>query len=353
MTENRIAEKTAADKRKALLALATDQDEHPGPCLSPAAMADLVAGVSPEEKKRQALRHVSRCRHCYDEWLILAGMALEQRRGRHKGERIPFYLKPANLAALVSAMAAAICIGLFLDINPFGYRIEPGRDVVPLRQERAVPVEKPAAPSETSALPADAGKKPAQPQRLQETGGAGNAGPSRGRPADTAGQSEMPEAAAPAPMAAPVTPPAPEPAARQEQAMRREVASPPAETVPGQSTPEPMAADRAAGAPISREADAEKGMAGTDAQAASLAGWAEDMLAACRYEQRTGQASTERQVLFRSGKRSFRQWQNQPQAADSLTQSSPLLSLLERSTTEEELFARCPEMLAAAAKEGR
>lgn len=352
MADNRIAEKSAADKRKALLALATGEEEHPGPCLSPAEMAGFVAGTCSEEEKRQALRHVSLCKLCYGEWLVLAGMEMERRRGKRRGERIPFYLRPANLAALVSAMAAVICVGLFLDINPFDHRIEPGSDSAAPRQERMAPAQMPAAPAASSTpaarppLPDRSAEKQVQPQPLPSADTADDAMPSESRPADTAVQQDAPVASPPAPAVAP------EQTARQAQE-ERSFAAPPPQAPPERSSPEPAAAKRAAGASISAADDADKGMAGAPARVAPEDEWADKLLSACRSEQLSGRAGENRQMLFKAGKDSLRLWlDRQRGAAGTSPRLSSLLRILEQANDADELFARCPEMLAAAG-EGR
>lgn len=330
MTEDQIAEKTAADKRKALLALAADQGGEAGACLGPAAMTAFVTGACSAEEKQQALRHVSLCRRCYGEWLILAEMQMERKRGQRKAEKIPFYLKPANLAALVSAMAAAICVGLFLDINPFGYRIEPsGQDTAPLQRDGEVPVERQQPPAVKKSMPESAGESREQPQSLPQATIPGMIG--KQHEAGPAGKAKgsMPDA-----MPAPASPP---PRAMLEK-----------------TAPLPAAADQAAGTPESGEADAGKEMGGRATEATTLSVWEEQLLAACRREQQTGSSSADRQALFLAGKRSLRLWLRERQAtADTSRAPSPLLSILRQAENKEQLFARCGEILVIAGENRR
>lgn len=325
MTEDQIAEKTAADKRKALLALAADQGGEAGACLDSTAMAAFVTGACSAEEKRQALRHVSLCRRCYGEWLVLAEMQMEQKRGQRKAERIPFYLKPANLAALVSAMAAAICVGLFLDINPFGYRIEPSvESITPIQQDRELPAEEQQPPVAKESVPENAGARREQPQPLPQT-----AIPGMIEQQHEAGSAEKAKGIMPDPMPAPASPP---PRAMLEK-----------------SAPLPAAADQAAGTPDSGGADADREVDGLASEATTLSTWEEQLLSACRHEQQTGFTSADRQALFQTGKRSLRLWQREQQAtAGTSRASSPLLSILLQAEDKEQLFARCGEILAIA-----
>lgn len=295
MPEDQIAGKTAADKRKAMLALAADRTGEAGDCPNPSAMAAFVSGTCSEEEKQQVLRHVSLCRRCYGEWLILAEMQMWLKHGQRKAEKIPFYRRPANLAALISAMAAAICVGLFLDVNPFGYRIEPSeKSVAPIGKGSGLPAERQQLPAVMESVPADAGGKQEQPQ-----------------------------------------PPPP------AQAMRQNAA------------PAPAAADRA-GSPAPGEADAAKKMAGPASDTATLSSWEEQMLSACRQELETGATSVDRQALFQAGKRSQRLWLRERQAAPGASPPpSPLLSILRQAETKEQLFTRCREILATAGEDRR
>ena len=329
MADDQIAGKTAADKRKAMLALAADRAGEPGACPGPSAMAAFVSGTCSEEEKRQVLRHVSLCRRCYGEWLILAEMQMGLKRGQGQAERIPFYRKPANLAALVSAMAAAICVGLFLDINPFGYRIEPSeKSVAPILEDSGLPAERQQLPAVGESVPADAGGKQEQPQPRPPA-----ATPEAMTRQDLNGPAEEAQGIAPDTMMMPAAPPA--------QAMRRNGA------------PAPAASDRA-GSPASGEAEAGREMAGPASEAATLSSWEEQMLSACRQEQETGSTSVYRQALFQAGKRSQRLWLREREAtADASRSPSPLLSILRQAQTKEQLFARCREILATAGEDHR
>ncbi|KAB2889256.1 MAG: hypothetical protein F9K32_13420 [Desulfobulbaceae bacterium] len=329
MAEDQIAGKTAADKRKAMLALAADRAGEAGACPSPSEMADFVSGTCSEEEKQQVLRHVSLCRRCYGEWLILADMQMGLKRGQRKAERIPFYRKPANLAALVSAMAAVICVGLFLDINPFGYRIEPSeKSIAPTQLDSGLPAERQQLPAVRESVPADTGRKQEQPQPPPPA-----ATPETMNRQDQSGPAEEAKGLAPDTTMMPAAPSA--------QAMRQNAA------------PASAAADRA-GSPASGEADAGREMAGPASDTATWSSWEEQMLSTCRQEQETGSTSVSRQALFQAGKRSQRLWLRERQAtADPSPSPSPLLSILRQAETKEQLFARCREILATAGEDRR
>lgn len=322
MVDDQIAEKSAAQKRTALLALATEKREAAGECLSPEAMTALIAVDCTADEKREALRHISLCRRCYGEWLILMELQLESGRQR-RGAKIPFYLKPTNLAALVSAMAAVICVGLFLDINPFGYRIE---------NELSPPIET----LRQESVPAPAGGDQAADSI---------ASPARSRQADKATQ------LTPIPSVGNRTiktetvdrdaaePPSPElkSAAPAPAAPRPEAAPPPPAEIDLKAEPV---------APEKMMDQAEGRDRGTPSL--SLEQWHRELAAVCRAREVQEMEQDRLDQLFRAGKNMLPVWRRQaPSSPAERSLQQRLLPLLDQSRDVDQLLARCPEILAA------
>lgn len=323
MAEDQIAGKSAARKKTALLGLATETKTGPGECLSPEAMAAFVSGYCTAEEKQEALRHISLCRRCYGEWLVLMELQLESGRRRRRAEKVPFYLKPANLAALVSAMAAVICVGLFLDINPFGYRIdgEPAPPVATMQQESATVPAAGDQTADTTAPPARS-RQADKATRSEQIPSASDRATATGtmdrnavEPFSPALKSAGPAPAVPRPEAAP-PPPA-------ESDLQAEPAAPTEERESaGDRDPMPL--------PL------------------SLRQWHQELTAVCR--DREGQRAERMGLddLFRAGKRALPAWRRQsPSSPAERSLQQRLLPLLDQSQDMEQLLARCPEILAA------
>jgi|GEM_PF-2075472 len=322
MAEDQIAEKSAARKRTALLGLATETKAGAGECLNPEAMAAFVSGYCTAEEKQEALRHISLCRRCYGEWLVLMELRLDSGRRQRRAEKIPFYLKPANLAALVSAMAAVICVGLFLDINPFGYRID-GEPVpvATMRQESATP--------------------PAAGDQAEGTTEA----PSRSRQADKATRSEQIPSASDRKTA---TGTMDRNAVEPSSPALKSAAPAPAVPRPEAAPPPPAESDLQAEPAAPTEERESAGGRDPMPLPLSLRQWHQELTAVCRDRegQRAGRMGLD--DLFRAGKRALPAWRRQsPSSPADRSLQQRLLPLLDQFQDMEQLLARCPEILAA------
>ena len=321
MAEDQIAGKSAARKKTALLGLATETKAGAGECLNPEAMAAFVSGYCTANEKQEALRHISLCRRCYGEWLVLMELQLESGR-RQRGEKIPFYLKPANLAALVSAMAAVICVGLFLDINPFGYRID-------------------GEPPPVATMRQEAATAPAGGDQAADT----TAPPARPRQADKADRSEQI--------------PSVENHTAETETVDRNTAEPPSpglkRAAPAPAVPRPEAAP-----PPPAESDLQAETAAPEkmleptasrdrgSPSLSLEQWHRELAAVCRAREGRMGEQDRLDELFREGKRSLPAWRRQaPASPAERSLRRRLLPLLDQSRDLDQLLARCPEVLAA------
>ena len=327
MAENSLDKKTAAQKRTALLALAADRSEKTGECLTPEAMASFLDGTCSREEKELVLKHISLCQRCYSEWMVLIDLQFESGRNRRIKERRPFFLRPASLAAFAAAMAAVVSIGIFLDINPFSYRIdsEPAPPVATMQKESARP---PAAGDRTTdqATPPALTRPKGQPAPPQESQvGEDRAGQNEALEQDAADKastrlkSASPSPAASRPAAAP-----PLPAETGEKA----------EEKTGPATPGNM-----------RE---QAGIQSQVPPALPFRQWQQELTDVCRDKEGQAVDRTRLRKLFDEGKRSLTAWQQEsPAPAAERSLRNQLLPLLEQARDEGQLLDHCREILSA------
>lgn len=281
MAEKRIDEISAARKRTALLALAADSGEKAGACLTPAAMAAFLDGSCSSEEKEAALRHIGLCQRCYGQWLTLVELQMENSRTYQKKERRPFFLRPANLAAIASAMAAMVCIGVFLDVNPFNYRID--RQTLPpvTTVKKKLPMAPAPAPVVQNKMATDTAASPAPPQ-IQEK------------------------------------PPVP--------------------------SPRTADAELAAGAAAPREMRLE-GLREQATPPGSFLQWRKELIAVCREKNPENLDRGHLDQLFREGKRRMPTWRHEPWPSADRPLQLLLLGVLDQAKSEEQLLGRCQEIL--------
>lgn len=312
MAENSIEKKTVAQKRTALLALAADRGEKAGECLTPEAMAAFLDGTCSREEKDLALKHISLCQRCYGEWMVLIDLQFESGRMQRTRESRPFFLRPANLAAFAAAMAAMVSIGLFLDINPFSYRIdsEPSPPTATMQEKSATSSVAEDRAADQAAPPAPARQEvqsvPPQKGPVSEDHAIAPATPAQ----DGAGQ----------------------PSARLKSAAPR---------LPAESKKK---AETAAPEEIREQA----GIQGLVPPALPFRLWQQELTAVCRDLKRQAVNRIRLRNLFDEGKKALPAWQ-QESPANPAEQSlrDLILPLLEQAGDEGQLLEHCPEILAA------
>lgn len=327
MAENSIDEKSAAQKRTALLALAADRGEKTGECLTPEAMAAFLDGTCSREEKELALKHISLCQRCYGEWMALVDLQLENGRGRRIKERRPYFLRPANLAAFAAAMAAMVSIGLFLDINPFSYRIdsEPAPPVATVQEESAAPPAAGDRAADMAAPPAPARsiEQPAPPQ-----------------------ESPVSDDRAIAP-ATPGQDGASQPSARLKSASPSPADSRPAAAPPLPPETEQKAEERA-GLAAPEEMREQAGIQSQIPPALPFRQWQQELTAVCRDLEGQAVDRTRLRRLFDQGKRNLTAWQQEsPAPSANRSLRDQLLPLLEQARDEGQLLGHCREILSA------
>ena len=325
MTRNEISEKTAAQRRTALLALAAGSDEAAGECLTPAAMTACLDNSCSPAEKALALRHISLCRRCYGEWLALAELRLE--RGRRHGKKTArsFLLRPFNLAAIGSAMAAMVCVGLFFNIVPISYR--PGKEpappaatsqkdsiMAPVDREKSADKGTPPAPARRLELPAPLPKTPStdnramQPEVLSKDS-------TEQLPAKSKNAAQ-----------APTAPTAPQPAA---------------------SPPRPVAAEQKSESAQPEEVQEQTGLQRQAALLPSLQHWQQEWLSVCREEDPKKLDQIRIRQLFQAGKMALPVWRQEfPDTSADHSLQSLILALLDQAQTEEQLLEHCRQILA-------
>ena len=112
-----LAKKREAERRLALLALASEQPEPSGSCLDPEELAALIEGRLEPEQVEPCLAHLAGCEHCYGLWLQLDREWQEQA-GKSGRNRLRLLIsRPRFLAAAGSLLAAAASIAVFLNIT--------------------------------------------------------------------------------------------------------------------------------------------------------------------------------------------------------------------------------------------
>lgn len=312
MAEHSIDKKTAAQKRTALLALAADRGEKTGECLTPEAMAAFLDGTCSREEKDLALRHIGLCPRCYGEWMALINLQFESGLNRRQRESRPFFLRPANLAAFAAAMAAMVSIGLFLDINPFSYRIdsEPAPPVATMQEKSAAPPAAGNQAADQAAPPGPARPKeqPAPPRESQVA-------------EDRAGQTE---------------------------ALKQDAAGQPSTKLKSAAPPLPAEAEENAGSTTPQESREQAGMQSQTPLALPFQQWQQELTAVCHDMEGQAIDRTRFRSLFDEGKRALPVWQ-QESPATSAEQSlrKQILPLLEQASDEGQLLDHCREILSA------
>jgi hypothetical protein len=328
MAENSIDKKTAAQKRTALLALAADRGEKTGECLTPEAMAAFLDGTCSREEKDLALKHISLCQRCYGEWMVLAELQLESGRTRRTRESRPYFLRPANLAAFAAVMAAVVSIGIFLDINPFSYRIdsEPAPPVATMQEESA---RLPAARDRT----ADQEAAPPAPARSKE-------------------QQLAPPRKSPVSENRTITPATPgQDAASQPSARLKSTAPAPAASRPAAAPPLPAKAERKAETAAPEEMREQAGIQRQISPALPFRQWRQELTAVCRGKESQAVDRILSRKLFDDGKRALPSWQQEsPASSADRSLRELILPLLERARDEEHLLDHCREITSAVDK---
>lgn len=325
------------------MALTADSGKNAGSCLTPASMTAFLDGSCSSAEKEAALRHISLCQRCYGEWLVLAELQLESDRKYQKKERRPFFLRPANLAAIASAMAAMVCIGLFLDINPFTYRID--KQMVPpvATIKGKLPKAPASAPALQNQVATDSAALPAPAQLKEKLEKQQSTIPQKKMSAadhenkTTSSEKVAKRQAAVKPDTAAPPPPPPPPA---EKPAASPLLQPNAEQVAGAAAPLEMR--------MHEEIHDQAPSPGTFLQ------WQQELITVCR-EKDPAKLNTDRlHRLFSAGKKALPVWRHEqpPSSADRSLQLL-LLRILDRAQSEEQVLKGCQEILTEVERERR
>lgn len=106
-----------AEKVAALLALAADNEDEQGRCLSPEEIAVLVDTSCGKEKLAIFMEHLSYCETCYDQWLTLKKM--DDHSFNIPNEGHVYHLSRLKKYSFIgSALAVAASVVVFLNISP-------------------------------------------------------------------------------------------------------------------------------------------------------------------------------------------------------------------------------------------
>ena len=326
------------------MALTADSGKNAGPCLTPASMTAFLDGSCSSAEKEAALRHISLCQRCYGEWLVLAELQMESDRKYQKKERRPFFLRPANLAAIASAMAAMVCIGLFLDINPFTYRIDK-QTVPPVATMKGKLPKAPAAsaPALQNQVATDSAALPA-PAQLKE---------------------KLEEQQSTIPQKKMSTADHENKTTSSEKVVKRQAAVKPDTVTPSQPPPTPAEkpaaspllqpnAEQAAGAAAPLEMRIHEEIHHQAPSPGSFLQWQQELIAVCREKDPEKLNKDRLHHLFSAGKKALPIWRHEqlPSSADQSLQLL-LLRILDQAQSEEQVLKGCQEILTEVERERR
>ena len=153
--------KRAADRRLALLALASEQSDPSGPCPSAETLAVLAEGRLSQEEAGACLAHMADCEDCYALWLRLDQEWQQRQHTSKKIALLRLVRRPRFLTTVGSLLAAAASVVLMLNL-PI---TQVDRVNLPQMREKTMPelVMPPAAdiaPPQAKSIPAEQQDQP-------------------------------------------------------------------------------------------------------------------------------------------------------------------------------------------------